>query len=84
MAGVNEGNLCRREILFERLSACGQEKGIVSTPDDQHRRLFLPKVFVPRRIGGDIGAVVVDEVQLDLILTGAGEISDVEFVAIRR
>ena len=46
---------------------------IVLSPHDQHRRLVLAEVFLPRRVQGRIAAVAQEQVELNLVVPLAVE-----------
>jgi len=53
--------------------ASGDELGIVGAPGDQCRRPVFQQPGLPPRVGGDIGAVVVEQRRLNLALARLGE-----------
>ena len=55
-----------RQVLAVGQRAGDGERKVVLPPHDEGRRLVLPKVGLPSRIRGDIGAVIVEELQLDV------------------
>ena len=47
----------------------GNHEGrVVLAPNDQRGRLMLPQPSIPNRIAGDAGAVIVEQVDLDVVL----------------
>src|SRR3981189_1552212 len=84
MSGLDESDLRIGKIALERLRSRRQEEGVVASPNDQHRRPLFTEIAVPLRIGGYVGSVVVDEVELYLVLSGPAQIGDVQLVAIGR
>src|SRR5262245_30489694 len=59
-----------RNIALERLGARGQEKRVVPAPHRQQRRPVRAEVFVELRVQRDIGGVVEEQVELDLVVAG--------------
>src|ERR1700733_1533671 len=66
--GLDESDFRIRKIASESLCSRRQEKGIVASPHNQHRRLLFTEIALPGRISRHVGAVVVDEVELYLVL----------------
>ena len=73
-----------RHVCVERLGAGREKVDVVLAPHRQHRRLAVAEVGLPFRVKRDVGAVVVDEVELDLVGAGAPEVGGIERVAVRR
>src|SRR6476661_4613929 len=63
-----------RNIAPERLGTARQEKGIVLAPDRQETRFVSPEVVLERRVKRDVALVVAQQVQLNLVGAGAGQI----------
>jgi hypothetical protein len=42
-----------------------QERGVVPVPNNQNGRLIQPQPSAPREIAGDVGAVIVEKIDLD-------------------
>src|SRR5919109_711582 len=73
VAGIEKMNLRVRDVaLVGRGTGC-DEDGIVLAPNDQRRRLALAEVGLPLRIQRDVGAVVIEQVELDLRVARAVE-----------
>src|ERR1700722_5574749 len=70
MAGIEQVDFGIRQIVLERLSPGGDERGIITTPDHQSWWLAFTQPRLPRRIGRDIGPVVVKQTGLNLALAG--------------
>src|ERR1700733_10330214 len=84
MSCIDESDLCIGKIALERLRPRRQKEGIVSPPHDQRRGPLFPEIALPSRVGGNVGAVIIDEVKLYLVLAGPVQIGGVKFVAIGR
>src|SRR6266566_4937807 len=59
-----------REVAFIGVSALGWEDEVIFPPDDQCRRLMLAQVLLHFRIERQIGSVIVEDVQLNIIVSG--------------
>jgi hypothetical protein len=66
---VQQVNLRFRHIAAVREGSSGHERRIVLAPDGQKWRLLRPEVLLELRISGDIGSIVEDQVQLNLLGT---------------
>src|SRR5579883_1163332 len=84
VARIEELDCGAGNIAAERLSTPRQEKGIVLPPCRQETRLVSPEVVLERRIERDVALVVAEQVQLNLIGSGAGQVKVVERIAVRR
>src|SRR5580658_2239872 len=49
------------------------KRGIVLAPEHQGWRLPLPKISLPSRIGGDVVAIVIEQLGLDVSFAGSLE-----------
>ena len=70
MAGIQHVGFRFRHIALECLHFGDIEDGIVSAPDDQGRRMTLAQPLLPRRIFGQVGAIIIKQLRLDVGLTG--------------
>ncbi len=68
VAGVQHMQLRVLHIALERAPASLSEDRIVRAPHQQRWRLILAQVFVPRRILLHVGAIVVEQVDLDAMV----------------
>src|SRR5206468_6565702 len=68
MTGVENVNLGVRHILAVAFWLARIEREIVITPDHQQARLFLTHPSLPLGIGLYIGAIVVEQIALNLRL----------------
>lgn len=73
VTGVEQMHFGRRHVVLIGGRACRREGRIVLSPDDEDRRLLLTKPRLPFRIRGDVGAVVVEKVGLNVRLAGSRE-----------
>jgi hypothetical protein len=64
MSTINELYLSIRHVPLKRLSARGDEDGIVLAPDGKDGRLVLLKVFLEIGIEGFVRLVVFEDVEL--------------------
>ena len=72
-----------RVIAFEGIGAGRQEEGVVLAPDRQKTRFMRAEVFLEFRIERDVALVVAEEIELDLVSAGSGQIEIVERIAVR-
>src|ERR1700722_3220815 len=70
MAGVENVNFCLRNVLAVAFWFAGIEREIVLTPDHQQPRLFLAHPGLPLGVGVDVGAIVVEQIALNVGLPG--------------
>ena len=59
------------EVAFIGVSTVGREDEVVFPPDDQCRRLMLAQVLLHLRIERQIGSVIVEDVELNIIVAGS-------------
>jgi len=83
MATVEHVQLGFREIAKVCASALGGEEDVVLAPEDQRFRPALPQERLPLRIELDVGAVVVEEIELHLARTGTLEEVQVHVPVVR-
>jgi hypothetical protein len=67
MSGIEQMNLCIREIALISGSTSGQKCRIMTTPDGEKRRTVLTKVGLEGWIERDVAAVIEDQIELDLL-----------------
>src|SRR5437667_4192128 len=84
VARVEELDYRTGNVASERLSAARQEEGVVPSPHRQEAGLVRPEVILECRVERDVALVVAEEIQLDLVGAGAGQIEVVERIAVRR
>jgi hypothetical protein len=81
---VVEPDDCIRNIAFESFSAGWKEKRIVPTPHGEEGWPGAPEIALKLRVERNVAFVVAEEVKLDLVRSGTGEIMIVERVSVRR
>src|SRR6266446_4468909 len=81
MARIEKTDCCTGNIASERLSTARQEEGIVLSPHCQEAGLVGPEEILECRVEHDIALVVAQQVQLDLVGAGTGQIEVVERIA---
>src|SRR5712691_4597856 len=84
MAGVEEADDRTGHVPRERLGTGRQEERIVLAPDREEGWLVRAEIVLEGGVQRDIALVVADEVQLDLIGTGTGQIESIECITVRR
>ena len=75
MPSVKQVDFRIRNITPEGFRARRNEGGILPAPGHEGRRLVVTKPGLPFRVGRDVGPVVVEQVRLNLALTGLRQIS---------
>ena len=60
-----------------------QEDGVILAPDDQGGRLIVAEILLEARIQRHVGAVIVEQVELDLVVARAVEPGLVESPSVR-
>src|SRR5262245_27813905 len=78
VAGVEEADDRTGNVPLERLGTGRQEKRIVLAPDRPAGRPVRPGVLVKGGVKSEVALVVAEQVQLDLIGTGAREVEVIE------
>src|SRR5262245_62583958 len=73
MTGVEQVELQVLQITFVGFGPLRRKNEIVFPPHDQRRRLVLTEVSLPLRVEWRVRAVVVKELQLNLVGAGAIE-----------
>ena len=73
MARVEEMDLGVGHVAAVGLRLGGQEGRVVAAPRHQQRRQVRPQPLLPGRVAGDVGAVVVEQVGLDVVLARPAE-----------
>src|SRR6476620_10895427 len=84
VAGIEETHFRAWNVALERLRARRQEERIVLAPERQEGRLVLAEVLLKHRVKLDVALVVAEEIELDFIGAGTGQIEVVERIAVRR
>src|SRR3984885_14859716 len=84
MAGVQEADDGVRNIALERLGARRKKERVVLAPHRQQRRFICAEVFLECGIKRDIASVIAEQLELDFIGAGTGQIKVVEALTIRR
>src|SRR5262249_34711516 len=74
VTGVEQVELQVLQITFVRFRARRRKNEIVFSPHDQRRRLVLTEVSLPLRVKWRGRAVVVEELQLNIVVAGAIEL----------
>ena len=74
----------RLDVAFERLGARREEERIVLAPHRQETRLVSAEILLESWIERDIGLVVTEQVELQLIGAGPAQVEVIEGVAIGR
>src|SRR5215469_1162119 len=83
MASVKEFYFGVRDVALECLSAWRQKKGIVLAPGRQQRWAFAAKVFLELGVERHVARIIEEQVELDLVISGARQQCGVEFVSLR-
>jgi len=78
VAAIDDVDFGFGDITAVGLWLGGIERRLIPTPDHQQARLLLAHPCLPFRVGIDVGAVVVEEIALNLSL--AGLINKIKFV----
>src|SRR5208337_4796391 len=84
MPGVDEADDGPRDVPLESFGARGQKERIVLAPHRQERRLVGPEIRLEGRIERDVALVVAEQVELQLVRAGPGEIEIVERIPVGR
>jgi hypothetical protein len=66
MTGVEQVDFGTRDVALVGCSTRLFERGVVAAPHDDARRLAFAQPRLPKRVGGHVGAIVVEQVALDL------------------
>src|SRR5512147_3039774 len=66
MAGVDHVQLGIRQIAQVRLGSIGGKYRVVFAPDDEGRRLTVPKECLKFRIEWHVGTIVMHQIHLDI------------------
>src|SRR5271156_2211374 len=74
MSGIEEPHARIRHVALERLGARRQEERIVLAPHREAGRLVRAEVALEGRVERDVALVVAEQVELQLMRAGAGEI----------
>jgi hypothetical protein len=73
VSGVEEMNLGPGHVPPVGFRLGGQERRVVAAPEHQQRRLVRTQPLLPGRVAGDVRAVVVEQVGLDIVHAGPAE-----------
>src|SRR6266700_4132006 len=65
---VEQVDLGFRQVAAVRRRPVSQEDGVILAPDDQGWRLMVAKILLEARIQRHVAAVIVKEVELDLVV----------------
>src|SRR5215475_163633 len=84
MAGVEEADDRTGDVAFERLGTWREEERIVPAPERQEGWVVRSEVLLEGGVQRDVALVVAEQVQLDFIRTGTGQVEVVERIAIGR
>src|SRR5262245_40574536 len=84
VARVEEMNLRTGNVAFECLGTGRQKKGIVLSPCREEAWLVRPEIILESWVKRDVALVVAEQVQLDFVGAGAGQIEVVERIAVWR
>jgi len=84
VTGVEEVDYGIGNISLERLSAVWQEKRIILSPHRQEAWLVRPEVVLERRVERNVALIIAEQVQLNLVGAGAGQLEVVERIAVWR
>src|SRR5678815_1374779 len=84
VAGVEQTVFQRLQVALVSLGPGGREDLVVLPPGDQHRRLVLAEVLLPRRVQRRIAAVAEEQVELDLPIAYVIEDLESRFISANR
>ncbi len=73
MGGIEEIELCFGKIAKTRMRALFREDLVIFAPDDQRRRLAVAEECLELWMERQVGAVVVEQVELDILVPRQGE-----------
>jgi len=68
--GIEQVKLDGLQVALVGMRAIGGKDGVVPAPDHERRWLVGAEVRLPRWIQGRVGAVVVEQLQLDRLVAG--------------
>src|SRR5690242_19134738 len=83
VAGLEQVNLGIRIVALVGVRAGGQEKWIVLAPDREKRRPAGADVVLEFGIERDIALIIAEQIELDLVVAGAGEQRGVQGPGVR-
>ena len=66
MAGIEDVDLRPGQIALIGGRLGNQERGVILSPNDQCGWPVQPQPGAPRRIAGDVGAVILEQIDLDV------------------
>ena len=84
MAAIDEADVGRGHVALEGLGARRNEERVVLAPHRQHRRALLAQIGLDRVVQRDVGLVVEQEIELDLVVARPRQIEVIEVAAVRR
>ena len=73
VSGVIETHLGARNVALERFCSWGQKERIAVAPYREQRRPFRAEIFLELRIEREVGGIVQEEVELDLVIAGPSQ-----------
>src|SRR3954452_16658226 len=73
MAGVEQVQVGVRKVAPEGMRTRCREDRVVGAPDDQRRRTPLAEIRLHRRIEQQVGAIIVEEIELVVGIAGTVE-----------
>src|SRR5271168_1506586 len=71
------------EIALVRMRAGLRKDDVILAPGDESGRLLLAEVFLPLRVLGRIGPVIVEQLQHQLLVAGSVQQSVLKYPTIR-
>src|SRR5262249_39462539 len=77
-------HLALGDIPFERFRAGRKKERIIFAPDRQQWRLVFAEIFLKRRVQCDVVRVILEQIELDFVGIGTGQIKIVQRTAIWR
>jgi len=69
MSGIEELDLCVRQVFSKRLCSRGNEKGIILAPDRKQREVRSTKIFLKFGIEPHIRRVIQKQIQLNFLVS---------------
>jgi len=83
VTGIVEADIGVGDVPLERLCARRKEERVVLSPHRQKARLVLAEVRLERWVKRNVALVITEQVQLDLIGSGARQVEVVQRSAVR-
>jgi hypothetical protein len=84
VARVEELDRRTGNVASERLGSLGQEEGIVLSPCCKEAWLVRAEIILESWVERDVALVVAEQIQLDFVGAGSGQIEIVERIAVWR